>query len=165
MNIPRRQLNNSKEWLIKKGINLLTFQNKTTIDFPNWNAQAVYFIDPSNNVLEFIARHNLNEKNEEKFTRQSILNISEIGISVNSVKEFYDFIKEKFNIPIYSHISNMVSFCAAGNEEGLFIIVPLERNWFPTDIKNGVFPTIVEIENEKKVDLEQFKGYSYWISS
>ena len=52
----------------------------TIAQFENWNANAVYFYDNNGNILEFIARHDLQNNQFTPFNSESILNISEIGI-------------------------------------------------------------------------------------
>jgi hypothetical protein len=41
-------------------------------------------------------------------------------------------------------------FRAVGNDEGLFIIVPENRAWFPTSKPAGIFPLSIWFEQEGK---------------
>jgi len=152
-NIAHNQLDSAREWLINKGIKLCQFEGKEVIDFPNWNAHALYFTDLAGNVVEFIARHDLENAIEEAFSTHQILEISEIGLPVPNIKEAYEQLKTSLDIPIYSQISNLKSFCAAGDAEGLFILVPLNRVWFPTEIMNGIYPTKVWLEGVDKQEV------------
>ncbi len=154
-NIAENQIEAAKQWLADKGVELCTFDNKPIIDFPNWNAHALYFLDPAQNIVELIARHDLKSTaTEASFTTKHFLCISEIGFPVPDIKEFYTTLATHFELPIYSHINNMTSFCAAGSAEGLLIIVPLERNWFPTDLKNGIYPITVYLENRPEKNFQ-----------
>jgi hypothetical protein len=48
-------------------------------------------------------------------------------------------------------------FKAIGDDEGLFIVVPENRNWYPTNKPAGIFPMNVEFENKgKKLKKEVF---------
>ncbi len=163
-NIPENQLALAKTWLGTLGVELLTYEGKDEIDFPNWNAHALYFLDPASNIVELIARHDLPNASSQPFNQRSLLEISEIGFPVPEIKTFYETLKINLEIPVYSQISNMESFCAAGNPRGLFIIVPLERAWLPTEIINGLFPIEVDIfgtENKQQT----FEQLPYQISS
>jgi catechol-2,3-dioxygenase len=139
-NIPTNQITEAKNWLERKGIKLLNFDNQDIIPFPNWNAQAMYFLDTTGNIVEFIARQDLPPSSPAQFSAHSILSISEIGLPVPEIKPVFEQINQNFSLPMYSKISNLTSFCAAGSSEGLLIIVPLNRAWFPTQTINGVFP-------------------------
>lgn len=79
-NIPKNQLEEAIKWC-KNKVDLISIEDKNVIThFENWNAHAVYFYDNNGNLLEFIARHDLDNEQGGKFTGASILNISEIGI-------------------------------------------------------------------------------------
>ncbi|WP_085505155.1 hypothetical protein [Thalassobacillus devorans] len=51
-------------------------------DFSHIQAHSLYFYDPAGNVVEFISRHSTAEKSEEPFSSKSILNISEMSLTV-----------------------------------------------------------------------------------
>ena len=152
-NIPAQQIESARDWLITNGMKLFPFKEQDIIDFPNWNARALYFSDPGGNIVEFIGRRDLKVANPPVFTPGNIMEISEIGFPVPSVKSFYEFLEQSWEIPVYSHISNMTSFCAAGSPRGLFIIVPLQRPWFPTGLVNGIYPTEVWIAGKSREKL------------
>lgn len=129
-NIPSNIENEALYWL-KERVNILGFDKKEIIDFESWNAKAIYFYDLDNNIIEFISRKNLNLNSEQKFSSNSLLNISEVGIASNNIK----FIFEKLNTikPIEIYSGDFEQFCAIGDENGLFIIVDNKlRKWFPT---------------------------------
>lgn len=159
-NIPQNQIKEAEVWVLKQGLEILPFQDKNILPFPNWNAEALYFLDKNSNIVELIARQDLDNKSTHSFSAQSICEISEIGLPVPNVKDFYEQMATIFEIPVYSRISNMTSFCASGNAQGLFIIVPLQRNWLPTKIENDIFPlkVILETENFKQRNF-QFLEY------
>ena len=142
--------------------NLINFNGQNEFDFKSWNAEAIYFFDPSGNILEFIARHSLNNKTENDFSGNNILSVSEIGMPVHDVKNFYDRINEVFKTPVFS--GDMKSFTAAGDDKGLFIIVPEKRNWYPGCSEAGIFPIKVKIVSDFDGDLK-FNDLPYQISS
>ncbi|NOS84366.1 MAG: hypothetical protein HOP31_04415 [Ignavibacteria bacterium] len=148
INIPENQINEAVEWL-KPKVLLIESNCSSLIDFPNWNAHSVYFYDPAGNIVELIARHDLDNSSTRPFSANSFLNISEIGLPVDNVKTFHYLIKEHFGEELWS--GNQETFAAIGDQNGLFIIVTTHRNWFPTDKPCNIFPLTVKIENKKSV--------------
>ncbi|TAF67695.1 MAG: hypothetical protein EAZ55_01355 [Cytophagales bacterium] len=159
-NIPANQIDNAAQWLQEKNIDLMQYEGNTIIDFPNWKAKALYFLDPAGNVVEMIARQDVSNAHTP-FNANSLYSISEIGLPVPQIAPFFSQLQQSTEVELYSHISNTDTFCAAGSPEGLFIIVPLERKWFPSDIINQICPLQVEVEGLKKAQLHwQELGYS-----
>ena len=146
INIPENQINEAIHWL-KSKTELMEYKNSQLVNFPNWNAHSVYFYDAGGNIAELIARHNLNNASNKEFTAASFLNISEVGMPVDSIKDFYNSLNQKLNEKLWW--GNLETFAAIGDEEGLFIAVPPQRNWFPTDKPSRIFPLTVKTENKK----------------
>jgi catechol-2,3-dioxygenase len=160
-NIPENQLNEAAEWL-RQFSALIEYEGSHIINFPNWNAHSVYFYDPAGNIVELIARHNLNNSSKEKFSAASIINISEAGLPVSSVKDFYSTMKENFGLDLWW--GNLETFAAIGDEEGLFIAVTTERNWFPTDKPCNIYSLAVKIKDPHHKTYT-FEGYNYHITA
>ncbi|MEO8664733.1 MAG: ring-cleaving dioxygenase [Ignavibacteria bacterium] len=160
-NIPEDQFKEAKEWT-KKRVELIKLNGEDEFDFKSWNAHSIYFYDPAGNIIELIARHNLKNNTQEIFSDKSLLNVSEIGCPVHDVKDFYDVLKNKFNVPEFS--GDMKTFTAAGDDEGLFIIVPDGRKWFPDCPDAKIFPMTVKIDSNKIEELE-FEDLPYKIFS
>jgi catechol-2,3-dioxygenase len=118
----------------------------------NWNAEAIYFYDPADNVLEFIARKNLNIVANEKFSSKSVINISEMAMPVNDVKAHFDFLNNEFeDFSIEKYSGDYKRFCASGDEEGLFIIVDTKvKKWYPTNKPSLAFPFEIWFESNNK---------------
>jgi catechol-2,3-dioxygenase len=154
-NIPENQINESIEWL-KKKINLIEYEGSPLINFKNWNAHSVYFYDAGGNIVEFIARHNLKNGAGEPFSPNSIINISEVGMPVESVKDFCSKLDEKPGLKLWW--GNLETFAAIGDEEGLLIVVTSQRNWFPTEKSSKIYPLTVKIANNKRFEIDS-NGY------
>lgn len=156
-NIPENQLKNAKEWLTGKAnhIKLITLDGEDEFNFESWNAHSIYFYDPAGNILEFIARHRLENKTENEFTSESILSISEIGIPVLQVKKFIDKLTKIFPLPLFS--GDMTSLTALGDNNGLLIIVPKGRKWYPDCPKAEIYPmTIITISDmNEEINFEE----------
>ena len=160
-NIPENQLDDSIRWLEGKA-DLITLDGEHIFDFKAWDAHSVYFYDPAGNIIEFIARHRLNNSSNKEFSGKSILSVSEIGMPVKKVRKFYERLYEELDIPLFT--GDLKTFTAAGDDSGLIIIVPEERNWFPNCPPAEIFPisiTIDGIKNEKIMFIE----YEYTILS
>lgn len=142
-NIPHNQLAAAMAWLSVR-VELLPVNAAGNIaEFSNWRADAVYFKDNNGNLLEFIARHDLDNAREVPFSAEDILCISEIGIAVDSVPAFLEEVVKAHGFDIYAKQAPMEKFAALGDDEGLLIVAETHRNWFPTSIPAGKFPVKV----------------------
>jgi len=150
LNIPSFRILKAMNW-VKDRVTFLKYKNETIVDFPNWNAKALYFFDADNNIVEFIDRRNLKYETHELFSIKSIFEISEVGLPVNNIRNTFQQLNEQAGIQRYS--GNLDDFCAAGNEHGLFIIVNQnDKKWLPTTLPATAFPFELEFQN----DLEKY---------
>ena len=159
-NIPENQIEDARRWLYSRSIPLLQHEENDILDFPHWNAKALYFLDPANNVVEFIARHDLDNASSANFDASSIVSVCEIGMPVPDVAIMHAQVKDAFDLSHYSKVGNKVNFCPMGDPQGLFIIVRPNRTWLPTELLNGVYPTVVTIAGEEAKEVE-FEGLPY----
>lgn len=127
--IPTNQLGGAKEWLTQRGITLFRDQDGDQFHFENWNADALYFYDPDENLIEFIAHHSFDNAKDENFTSSQLLRISEIGLPVNEVEAAVERIQTKLGLSMWSGDGRQ--FAAMGDAEGLLIVVDRNRPWFP----------------------------------
>jgi len=143
-NIPSNRIQEAHDWL-KERTELLWIEDyKSYIaDFTNWNAQSVYFADPAGNITELIARADLNDIIDEPFSSKHIRNVSEIGLVFpeDGFQRSIERIMKEHRLEYFSKQPPLEKFCAIGNDEGLFIIVPENRSWYPCkDKPAGIFP-------------------------
>lgn len=130
-NIPYNAIYDALKWL-KGRTEILKFNDNSVSEFPNWKAKAIYFYDTDFNIIEYIAREDIEIESDVAFTAQSILSISEVGIGTNNIETTYKKLNALKAIPIFD--GNFERFCALGNHEGLFILVNKElKKWYPTD--------------------------------
>lgn len=115
--------------------------NSEIVDFLSWNAHATYFADPAGNIVELIARHDLNNSSNKPFSASDLTEVSELGFPCRNVKESFHHLHQELGIQRYS--GNYENFCAAGDENGLFILTGQDRNWFPTDKESIAAPVRV----------------------
>lgn len=150
-NIPENKLEEAINWGKDKLDFIQENNNPFIADFKNWNAHSVYFYDNNGNILEFIARHDLNNKALKSFDASQILNISEIAIVNNNPLEFAQKLKEEYGLKFYEKNENSENFVALGDDNGLILIVKAGREWYPTKlIANG---------NQTKIWINDFDYY------
>ncbi|CAN5551880.1 hypothetical protein BH10BAC5_BH10BAC5_09550 [soil metagenome] len=161
-NIPGKQFFKAIDWASSKLSLLKNDIGDVVFDFSSWNAEAFYFLDPQNNIVEFIARHDLNISSEKEFSAQSITEVSEIGVPVDDVGEFYDEVNKFISAPVFD--GDKKGFTAIGDQNGLFIVVPLKRNWYPTEFASAKFPLdIIITQYSEHIYIKEFGPYPYTI--
>ncbi len=141
INIPSNKEQQAYDWL-KNRVDILKDGDDKIINFVRWNAKAIYFYDADHNIVELIARKNLNNKSSKDFDENSFLEISEIGIPTTTIKREFNFLNKNYGLNIYD--GNFERFCAIGNENGLFICINKNtKDWFPTNDK--AYPSDFEV--------------------
>lgn len=129
INIPSNKVDEALTWLNERVV-VQPYKGDAIVDFQAWNAEAMYFYDSDQNIVELIARHNTQPENAEPFGVEQWLGVSEIGAPTVAMKMACTFLMEELGLPRYS--GNLEEFAAIGNEEGLFILVKAtQRNWMP----------------------------------
>ncbi|MDQ8014911.1 MAG: VOC family protein [Flavobacterium nitrogenifigens] len=150
-NIPENQLEEAIQWC-KDKVDLIVLEDKSIVtNFENWNAHSIYFFDHNGNLLEFIARHDLNNEQIGEFNSASILSISEIGIVTESPLQLGNQLIEEHGLHFFSQNTNTDKFAAIGDHDGLLILVQPTRNWYPTQIPSESNPVKVTLENNENI--------------
>jgi len=154
-NIPENQFETARQWLAMRAEILADADGSTTIHSKTWNSDSLYFKDISGNVLELIARYDLQNASENF----KILSVSEIGLAVEDVPSLVRQLQEKTSLLPYKDESSD-TFTAVGDAGGLFIVVKQGRIWYPnTGIPAQLLPVSVQFEiNQTKMIL---KGVPY----
>lgn len=149
-NIPHNKLDDALHWA-KSKVNVLDIENNNPIaDFSNWNAQSFYFLDNNNNIVEFIARFDLNNVSPNPFDGSSILSISEVGIPSTDVLNESKQIVDGFGLPYFTKQNPSETFVVVGNDEGILIFVKNERNWYPTTLPSQRHWSRIKLKNQDK---------------
>ncbi|MEO7313588.1 MAG: hypothetical protein ABIW47_00270 [Ginsengibacter sp.] len=151
-NIPSNKFEEAYEWFKPRVSFLWVHDYKSYVAyFTNWNAKSFYFYDSGGNILEMIARFDLDNKITKEFSGSSIVNISELGMvfpAHNFGYEVAAFMK-KYSLHFFDKQPPGINFKVAGDDNGLFIIVPEGRDWSPgTGKKSVIFPLSVSFETE-----------------
>lgn len=149
--IPSNKFEEAHAWASKK-VQLLPITPTSTIaDFKNWDAKAFYFYDDNQNIVEFIARFDLNNNSDRPFEGSSIFSISEIGIVVDNAKAYSERMLREYDLNFFSKQPPQDDFVAIGDDNGLFIVVNDKRNWYPTSKPSGKYWTAIKFEQEGKI--------------
>jgi len=150
-NIPNNKLEDAIKWAESR-IKLLENEEKKVIsNFESWNANAIYFHDNNNNILEFIARHDLKNATDRPFDTSIIESISEIGVVAQKPLEFARNLIENYDLSYFDKSNKSESFVALGDDNGLFIIVEANRKWYPTEQKAENHYSKVKIEVNRQI--------------
>ncbi len=150
--IPSKKLAQAKEWLAARtpSVSLLSLDGQDQFHGESWNVSNIYFYDAAANILEFIAHHDMPDSSPDGFDEHSLRYISEIGLAVDDVLAQVARFKDRFGIEPYKGESSD-TFTAVGDISGLFIVVKIGRNWFPTETDTApVAPVEVTIEGAEE---------------
>ena len=155
-NIPNNQLQEAFKW-VENRIEIMdvTPGNKIA-DFVNWNAKSIYFYDSNGNILEFIARFDLDNKSDAPFSSDSVLCISEIGVATDGVATATDDLINNYNLPVFPRQPRLENFAALGNHDGLLILSSANRHWYPTHKTAQKLHTKLSIESDSDVHCFEF---------
>ena len=132
--IPWNKVAEAMQWTAAR-VPLLELAPKQFLaNFAAWNALAFYFLDPAGNIVEFIAREPLAIVSDSPFSGKSLASVSEIGLVTDDVALACRQLEELWAVPLFSKQAPTPNFAAAGDDNGLFIVVSENRNWYPTNI-------------------------------
>ncbi|MEP7253517.1 MAG: hypothetical protein ABI683_14095 [Ginsengibacter sp.] len=153
-NIPGNKFEEALKWVqLRSQLLWLDDYKSYVADFKNWNAKSFYFTDPCGNILEFIARFDLQDDVKETFSSKHLRNVSEIGLvfpQSSFDSEVKNLVKE-YNLTYFAKQPPLEYFRAIGDDEGLFICVPENRHWFSTENSACIFPlSILFIDRGKE---------------
>jgi catechol-2,3-dioxygenase len=107
------------------------------VPFPSWRARSAYYYDPGGNIVELIAR-------EGAPGTELVLGISEVGLPVDDVGAAVAFLEAELGVPHFD--GDRRSFSAVGDDDGLFIVVPVGRPWLFTDRPASDAPLRVTVD-------------------
>ncbi|WP_096188109.1 VOC family protein [Evansella halocellulosilytica] len=143
-NIFANHFQEAKAWA-KQRVKLNVEEGQDEVYFENSDAHSFYFYDPSGNVVEFISRHSLSEKSDERFSVRKIMNISEISLTTKNVlhvgKSLIDAGIDVRDAPVKAGQLNFLG------ESGSYILLgPEKRRWYFSIIEAEVHPLTITID-------------------
>ena len=151
-NIPANKFNEAKSW-VKERVSLLVEDGEDEANFAHLPAHALYFYDPSGNIVEFISRYGIADDSMDPFSVKSILNISEIGLIVEDTISVSEKLKE---IGVYERDNHTISKNSLNfmgeKRNGVFIILAQPgRRWIFSDKTSAIFPLEITLKNNNKI--------------
>jgi catechol-2,3-dioxygenase len=161
-NIPENQYAAAKEWISSR-IPLL--QDKTgqeDFESQGWNSTSLYFLDAAGNVLEFIARHNLQNAAAGDFNASQILSVSEIGLPSEDVLALANQLCSQMDLSVFKQEPNE-TFTPVGDDNGLLILPVKDRIWMPdSGVPAKLLP--VKVKGESNGREWEVRGVPYQIT-
>ncbi|MBC7449362.1 MAG: hypothetical protein H7330_15015 [Hymenobacteraceae bacterium] len=143
--VPADAVDAAADWLARAAP-LLPVDGAYIAEFPNWLARSAYVRDPAGNIIECIGRRALAwPPAEVPFSARDLRGLSEIGLVVTDVPEFVAYVQRTYGLPVFARQPPTDRFAVLGGDEGLLIVVPPGRPWFPTDTLSTSFPLLVEL--------------------
>ena len=170
-NIPHNKLMLARDWQKERCPLIPAWANRRdpnypddVIHFPSWNAHSLFFWDPAQNIVEFIARHTLKNDAAGPFTSRDILCASEIAFAVPSQRAAATRVKSELGLEPYP--SGASHWWAMGDEHGLLLCTELGRHWgthTSTPKTFQVFPTTARIRGDRD-RVFRFPGQPYEVN-
>ncbi len=155
-NIPCNQIDLARTWIDLKVDLLPVGPGEVLTDFKNWHARSFYFYDNNRNILELIARFDLQNEQMGVFGAGSILSISEVGIVTDDVLAFTSMLAQTHGIPYFRDFAPTEEFTAMGDDNALLVVVKKHRNWYPTAIAAVANPVKIILEHQGKTSVFDF---------
>jgi len=147
-NIPNNKLPEALAYMSSKVEILETKMHTRVADFDNWNARSFYFFDTTGNILELIARFDLDNASDKAFDGSSVLSVSEIGVVEKDEARASDELIAEYGIREFARQPRKPCFIALGDDEGLIIVVCKQKKWYPTEITAKPFRTKLVFVNK-----------------
>ena len=160
-NIPANQFRLAKEWISNRVPLLRDKYGKEEFESESWNSDSIYFADAAGNVLEFIARHDLENEVDGEFDSRQILNVSEIGLPSEDVLAFAEELCRRLNLSVFKQKLNE-TFTPVGDDDGLLIVAIQDRIWMPD---SGVPAKLLPVRVKGTTDGQEWevRGVPYEI--
>lgn len=153
--VPRNLTPDAQAWLSER-VPLLTDAAGQSRFGPSerWNTTNFYFSDPAGNILELIARHDRKTDQPGPFSPARMLNISELGMVVGSVPEALEQLHRRYDLRPFNGQSD--TFTAVGGHDGMLIVVPVGRGWFPVEKPATHAPFRATFDAGRVIEMGQF---------
>lgn len=152
-NIPTNQFSEAKSW-VKERVELSLEDGSDEVYFAKFLAHALYFHDPAGNIVEFIARGSIPVEATVPSSCDAILNISEIGLTVDdAIRVGSELIEKGINVRDNRPLSTTSLNFMGEKVKGIFIILNQPgRRWIFSDKLSAVFP--LEIKTDTSITIK-----------
>lgn len=144
--IPENHFVTAKAWISARISLLQDLEGNDEFASETWNSHSLYFKDAAGNVLEFIARHTLQNAVAGDFDSRQILNVSEIGLPAEDVISWAEELCSTLNVTVYKQEPGP-NFTPVGDDDGLLILPIQNRMWIPNSgVLAKLLPVSVQVE-------------------
>ncbi|MFT4532881.1 MAG: hypothetical protein ACJA1A_002335 [Saprospiraceae bacterium] len=158
--IPSNKLESAIDWLHGK-VDLIETDGTVIHDHDHWNAKAIYFYDGAGNIVEFIARFDIDNATNGDFSYDEILCVNEMGAASNNPKTLSTYLENNIKTIIWK--GDLDRFATNGNQEGMFLLVnnEVKAKWYPTDLFPESAPFEAQVLNEGQMFQISFDGQEF----
>ncbi|MBT2574961.1 VOC family protein [Bacillus sp. ISL-51] len=153
-NVPNNQFHEAKAWA-KGKVAFQTEVGEDEVYFPHINARSFYFSDPSQNLVEFIARDS-SPASEESFSIESVLNIGEINVTAAEVVSTGETL-QRFGIPVRNDAPLAKDgFHFMGDyKDGAFLLLgPRGRRWIFSEQHAEFHPLSITVNGTTHIEAD-----------
>lgn len=164
INIPQNQVENALDWLKNEGgkyidgptasVNIVRDEitNAEIINKPLYQANSVFFNDHAGNIIELIARNELDYTVDGPFTRDQFLRISEVAVITRNSRDCQTRLEEEFGAKPF--LGGTSGYTQVGGVDGVLLLVIPDRPWIPTE-SNLAYPyeTIVTLQHPQEKEF------------
>lgn len=157
LNIPSNLFQQAKIWA-NEHVGLLDSEGQDEVYFEFLKAYACYFYDPEGNIVELIARQEINPKHAEvNFSVEQVLHIGEINLTSDDIQTIAEKLKKYAINPIANKEIQLDSLNFLGNyEDGANILLgPSGRLWYFSDKKAVISPISIEIDEALQLNMDE----------
>jgi hypothetical protein len=159
ISIPSNQIENCYSWLLdadSSNSSKIAEPAKFWIDAESgaaiyrrnqYNSQSIYIKDAGNNIIEILARHDLNNTAEGEFNRGMFLGITEVGVVSRDLRKSAEALKAAYGVEEVVGSSN--SYKPMGGPLGLLKLNIEGKIWTPTENEIAVgYPMTIRVRKD-----------------
>jgi len=157
LNIPSNLFQQAKIWT-KEHVGLLDSEGQDEVYFEFLKAYSCYFYDPEGNIVEFIARQEINSKHDAaNFSVEQVLHIGEINLTTDGILAIAEQLKKYAIKPIANKEIQLDGLNFLGNyEDGANILLgPSKRLWYFSDKKAVISPICIELNEALQLNMDE----------
>lgn len=156
LRVPNGQLIPAAHWLLERTELSEHPTGSKVVEFTQLNSESIYFVDPAGNLIEFVARSDLDDTVEGDFSPTYIRSMNEIGMPVNEVAPMISFLTDRIGIESLGDVD--ADIVSIGDLNGMIVIAQAGTDWFMSDKTKRVEPLEISISalQTEKLVLDEY---------
>ncbi|MFJ7732681.1 VOC family protein [Lysinibacillus sp. NPDC097231] len=162
LNIPCNLFQQAKSW-VKEHTEILCSDGQDEVYFEILMAHSCYFYDAEENIIEFISRQEVNQKQDaEYFSPEHVLSIGEMNLTTDTIYSVANSLKEYGITPMKNSEISVDGLTFIGNyEDGANLLLgPSKRIWYFSDKKAIVSPIMIEIDKHLQLNMNEMGDFT-----